>query len=112
MIIGLKIQSNIKSGATDPYLECRRLGGSESFCAQLGNNLDMMAPPLPPSNGGGYQPDYGQLPSGISYTIRPGENLFRIGLRYGIPYQDLARINGISNPHQISAGQTIYIPYR
>lgn len=42
--------------------------------------------------------------------IRSGENLFRIGKAYDVPFQDLARINRIRDPHQIYAGQRIFIP--
>ena len=44
------------------------------------------------------------------HTVAPGENLFRIGLRYGCPYQQLAAYNGIANPHYINVGQQIRIP--
>lgn len=42
--------------------------------------------------------------------VTRGENLFRIGKAYGIPYDELARINGISNPHLIRAGRRVFIP--
>ena len=46
----------------------------------------------------------------IIHTVQPGENLFRIGLRYGFTYQELAAYNGITNPAVISVGQQIRIP--
>lgn len=46
----------------------------------------------------------------IIHTVQPGENLFRIGLRYGFTYQELAAYNGIANPNSISVGQQIRIP--
>jgi hypothetical protein len=36
--------------------------------------------------------------------------LFRIGLRFGVHYSIIAQANGIPNPHQIYAGQVLYIP--
>jgi LysM repeat protein len=45
-----------------------------------------------------------------THTVQPGENLFRIGLRYDIPYQQLAAANGIANPSRIQAGQVLSIP--
>src|SRR5690349_14488322 len=45
-----------------------------------------------------------------TYTIRPGENLFRIALRFGLSTRQLAEYNGIVNPAVIYAGQTIRIP--
>jgi LysM repeat protein len=44
------------------------------------------------------------------HIVQPGENLYRIGLRYGVRYPDLAAANGISNPNQIYAGQELIIP--
>ena len=41
---------------------------------------------------------------------KSGENLFRIGKAYDVPYQELAKINRIANPHQIRVGQMVFIP--
>jgi LysM repeat protein len=48
----------------------------------------------------------------ILHTVQAGENLFRIALRYGLTYQELAAYNGIANPSEISVGQVIRIPAR
>lgn len=53
----------------------------------------------------------GAHPSGV-HVVRPGENLFRIGLRYGVSYRTLAAVNGIANPNQVYAGQRLRIPGR
>ncbi|MCA9913023.1 MAG: LysM peptidoglycan-binding domain-containing protein [Anaerolineae bacterium] len=52
------------------------------------------------------------VPSGARAThiVQAGENLFRIGLRYGVPYTQLAAYNGISDPTRIFVGQCIVIP--
>jgi len=47
---------------------------------------------------------------GITHVVKNEENLFRIGKAYGVHYQDLARINRISDPHRIRTGQRIFIP--
>ncbi len=44
------------------------------------------------------------------HVVRPGENLYRIGKAYGIPYQTIARVNGISDPARIYPGQRLRIP--
>lgn len=44
------------------------------------------------------------------HTVSAGQNLFRIGLQYGVPYQDIAAYNGIANPNLITIGQRIVIP--
>jgi len=44
------------------------------------------------------------------HTVRPGENLFRISLAYGVPMTTIASANGIVNYNLIFAGQTLCIP--
>ncbi len=43
------------------------------------------------------------------HTVQPGENLFRIGLRYGISWTEIAQANGIAG-NQIYIGQVLVIP--
>jgi LysM repeat protein len=52
-------------------------------------------------------------PSGqcrFRHLVRPGENLFRISLAYGVPVSTIASANGIVNYNLIFAGQTLCIP--
>ena len=63
-----------------------------------------------PDTGGETQPPPTTSTGETIHIVQPGENLFRIGLRYGIPYQTLAAYNGIPNPHLIYVGQPIKIP--
>ncbi|MEV8180343.1 LysM peptidoglycan-binding domain-containing protein [Specibacter sp. NPDC078692] len=44
-----------------------------------------------------------------TYTIKAGDSLSGIAARYGTTYTELARINGISNPDRINAGQVIKV---
>jgi LysM repeat protein len=44
------------------------------------------------------------------HIVSAGENLFRIGLRYGFTVAELAAYNNIPNPDRISVGQQIRIP--
>ena len=44
------------------------------------------------------------------HIVQPEETLYRIGLKYGVPWQDIARANGIANPNQIFVGQKLVIP--
>src|SRR5581483_11633774 len=50
-------------------------------------------------------------PAGLRHRVRPGENLYRIGKAYGLPYQELARVNGLTDPNRIEVGQVIVIPH-
>lgn len=44
------------------------------------------------------------------HAVRPGENLYRISLAYGVPMATIAAANGIVNYNLIYAGQTLCIP--
>jgi 2',3'-cyclic-nucleotide 2'-phosphodiesterase/3'-nucleotidase len=46
------------------------------------------------------------------HVVQAGENLFRIGLRYGFTAQELATYNNIPNVDRIYVGQQIRIPPR
>lgn len=43
------------------------------------------------------------------YTVRYGDTLYRIAVRFGTTTWALARLNGISNPNYIRAGQTLCV---
>jgi LysM repeat protein len=46
----------------------------------------------------------------IVYVVQSGDNLFRIGLRYGVTAQQIAAANNLSNVSQVYAGQRLIIP--
>lgn len=48
-------------------------------------------------------------PGGV-HVIQPGENLFRIGLRYGCTVEQLARHNSITTPNRVPVGLELQIP--
>lgn len=45
-----------------------------------------------------------------THTVAAGENLFRIGLLYGVSWLDLAAANGITDPASLAVGQVLVIP--
>ena len=47
---------------------------------------------------------------GTTHTVQPGENLYRIALRYGTTWPVLAAANGLVNPNLIYSGQVLVIP--
>lgn len=47
---------------------------------------------------------------GEAYVVQPGENLFRIALRYGVDVDTMAQYNGLGNGWTIYPGQTLMIP--
>jgi LysM repeat protein len=50
----------------------------------------------------------GECPA--TYTVQAGDNLFRIALRFGISWQELAAANGITNPESLQVGEVLNIP--
>lgn len=44
------------------------------------------------------------------YQVQPGDTLYDIAKEYGLPWQDLANYNDISDPSRMRAGITLYIP--
>lgn len=51
----------------------------------------------------------GQGDGGV-HVVQRGENLFRIGLKYGCTVNQMAQFNGIRNPNYIYPGQPLKIP--
>ncbi len=52
----------------------------------------------------------GGQPLPATHTVAAGENLYRIGLQYGISWVAIANANGITNPDRIYTGQVLDIP--
>lgn len=46
----------------------------------------------------------------LSHVVQPGENLFRIALRYGVDMNTLAAANNIADARRIFSGQVLTIP--
>lgn len=44
-----------------------------------------------------------------TYSVQRGNNLFRIGLRFGLSWKRLQVINGLSNPNHIRVGQRLCV---
>jgi len=49
-------------------------------------------------------------PQGIVHVVQPGENLYRIALRYGVSVEDLAKANRIEDPRDLRVGMRLLIP--
>lgn len=48
--------------------------------------------------------------SALYHVVQRGENLYRIGLRYGVSLWSIAQANGITNVNLIRTGQVLLIP--
>lgn len=44
------------------------------------------------------------------YIVQAGDNLYRIGLRYGFTVEELTAYNNLANPNSLEIGQRILIP--
>lgn len=68
---------------------------------------------LPGGSGSTPNPDPTPTPSPqteTTYIVQAGDNLFRIGLKFGISWVQIAEANGLVNPNVISAGDELKIP--
>ncbi len=75
----------------------------------VGQRLTIPAGELPPSPPPG--PETPETQSGARvHIVQAGENLYRIGLRYGVSAQSLAWANGLTNVNMVYVGQRLVIP--
>lgn len=51
-------------------------------------------------------------PRGFFYTVKPGDNLYRIGKRFGVPAKVLVQTNQIRDVTELAVGQRLFIPAR
>ncbi|MGC8786145.1 MAG: LysM peptidoglycan-binding domain-containing protein [Anaerolineae bacterium] len=64
---------------------------------RVGQVLIIPAMPAPP-------------PGPTMYVVQPGDNLYRISLKFKVPIEAIIAVNGIVNPWYICAGQVLIIP--
>jgi LysM repeat protein len=63
-----------------------------------------------PATGGPVYPAPPSQPSYVHYTVRVGDTLSAIALRYRVTMQAIMSANGIANPNRIVVGQVLRIP--
>lgn len=68
----------------------------------------LVLPGIPAARAAG-APAAGSVKGG-RYRVRPGDTLTSIAARHGVRAADLARANGLRNPHRIRAGDVLRIP--
>ncbi|WP_432821378.1 peptidoglycan DD-metalloendopeptidase family protein [Trichloromonas sp.] len=49
-------------------------------------------------------------PQGVYHPVAEGQTLYRISRTYGVEPDYLARVNGVSDPTQLRAGQLLFVP--
>lgn len=56
------------------------------------------------------QSSYAIAPAPPSVTVRPGDTVYGIARRYGLPVRDVIAANGLAPPYLIAVGQTLQMP--
>ncbi len=79
--------------------ELKRLNGLTDVTIYVGQKLKVPGPE---------QPGEGTT---VEYTVRPGDTLYSIALRFGVDVKELARANGITDMSTIYVGQKLIIPH-
>lgn len=90
-------------------------GGQPGATATATRVPPTAAPPTPTATGGPRPtPTATPAPGGggasCTYTVRAGDTLAAIALRYGTTWRKIADANGLSNPDLLRIGQTLTIP--
>jgi murein DD-endopeptidase MepM/ murein hydrolase activator NlpD len=69
-------------------------------------------PPAPVVSGGGYRPGVAQpmVPHPDQVTVQPGETLYGVARRYGVPVRSLIEANSLSPPYKLTAGRKLALP--
>ena len=68
-------------------------------------------PPTPPAPRDSPPATPTPTPGGeLTHVVQAGENLYRIGLLYGLSWVAIAEYNGITDPNTITVGQELRIP--
>ena len=50
------------------------------------------------------------LPPGGRYQVQPGDTLYGIARRFGLPVKSIVERNGLTPPYRLSPGQTLQLP--
>lgn len=46
----------------------------------------------------------------MNYVVQPGDTLFGIATRFGVPWTEIVRANNLQAPYALFVGQTLLIP--
>jgi len=51
-----------------------------------------------------------QIKEDTKYTVKAGDTLYGIGIKFGINWQEIAKTNDLGEPYTLSTGQELKIP--
>jgi len=46
----------------------------------------------------------------VNYRVQPGDTLYGIAVRFGVPVEQIIRANNLVPPYQLYVGQNLFIP--
>jgi nucleoid-associated protein YgaU len=101
------ITFTLTGGSSVIVVTATPIGAPGALPPVYGPGTGYTPPAAPPASSGSCLVPVGAR---AAHVVRSGENLFRIGLRYGVDYRIIAAYNGISDPARIYVGQCIIIP--
>ena len=89
----------------------RELINANPQLLKTGDQLTVPIPvTIPTDNGSGSESNGGGSSSPRTYTIKSGDTLYAIAIKFGTTVAAIATANNIANPNQISVGQVLIIP--
>ncbi|MFZ5824597.1 MAG: LysM peptidoglycan-binding domain-containing protein [Bacillota bacterium] len=86
------------------------LSDRHAFIFSGGNTLMAELDPVP-AEPKPAEPRPGEPTEPVFYTVKPGETLWQIASRYGLPVVELVRANNMLTPDWIYPGQSLFLPY-
>lgn len=60
--------------------------------------------------GQGGSPRYSAMPGSGRVTVQPGDTVYALSRRYGVPLREIIELNNLSAPYLLSPGQVIALP--
>ncbi len=89
----------------------RELVNANPQLLKTGDQLTVPVAVAIPSESGGSSGGAGGVPSSQrTYTVKPGDTLYHLAIKYGTTVAAIASANNIPNPNNISVGQVLIIP--
>jgi murein DD-endopeptidase MepM/ murein hydrolase activator NlpD len=99
-IFGLAMSAPQPSGTAVRLLAALLLAVTAAGCAPSGKRVRQVEDAVRPAAG----------VAGVTHTVLPGQTLWRIARTYGVPLDELARVNGIDDPAVLDAGRSLFVP--
>lgn len=103
------IRSAVDAGAQNAYLVEHGFHTNPKDCAVLMDDAKLMQIAKNEAKAIGDYFGLSLRPKG-TYIVKEGDNLYNLGIRFGVPWQSIAALNGIDSRHLIYPSQELVIP--